>query len=236
MRLSNRAIDQVLNIVQEPVHECGIYDSYHKFTLIKKIEQIVEHFEKNDGTLRNTDVIKLVNDYIKSTVKMRSSYFSALCGDGEFDLLETYYRTAHAALYEHEAMCSGYTEAVRCLLAAYDKKSYTLVTKLPGVNKQLLHYVCVVIENGYPIVLDPERQANCEYKGYDFDKYLDNMIYIIPGTDFAKEKIGKTGVGIKAEDYLERPTTVYTKGRAEIIGLINQIEEEQNGRVYCRKK
>lgn len=235
MELSNKQKARILDIIGEPVHECGKYDELHIFGLFKKIEEILTKFEKDELGLQNSDVVEKINNYLKSNVSVRHQYFSFM-GDCNFDCEEIYYRTAYAALYDHEAMCAGYTEAVRCLLAAFDVESYTLVSKLPGANKQLLHYVCVVCDGDECRVVDSERESSCERRGYDFQKYLDGMTFIIPGLDFANEKIGNTGVGIKANDYLERSTTISCCGVSGILELIKIMRERENGELQSNKR
>lgn len=226
MRLSDEQKIKIISIVKEPVHSCGEYDEFRILSLFKRIEEILSRFESDELKYQDNDIIKRINNYIKANVSVRHQYFSFM-GEDSFDNNEIYYRTAHAALFEHEAMCAGYTEAVRCLLAAYNIDSYTLISRLPGSNKQLLHYVCVVKDGENYRIIDPERESSCERKGYDFQRYINGMTFIIPGDDFADEKIGDTGVGIKANDYLER-----SSGTNNISSLIMKMEEMKNGTIY----
>lgn len=230
MMLSERQKAEILEVIAEPVHACGVYEDYMIPALWKEIEKVMKKFGKDASEFQSTDIIRKINNYIKSNVSIRSQYFSFMNGLEEFDTDELFFRTALAALQKHEAMCAGYTEATRCLLAVYGYKSYTLISKLPGANKQLLHYVCVVQnDDGKYVVLDPEREGACERKGYDFQKYLNGMTYIVPGNDFCNEKIGSTGVGIRASDYLARSTTI-CRGFDEIGELIEIMEEKRRGK------
>ncbi len=227
MKLSSKQKQNILSIINEPAHECGEYDDFRILGLFHEIEKVCTSFEDDELGLQSDDVIEKINNYVKANVHIRHQYFTFM-GTGGFEEEEKYYRTAYAALCNHEAVCSGYAEVVRCLLAAYDIPSYTLITKLPGANKQLLHYVTVVEDNGKYRVLDPEREGSCERKGYDFDRYLDGMTYIIPGEDFAVEKIGDTGVGPKALEYLDREGTISLPGTKNIGELVKIMEEQKN--------
>ena len=123
-------------------------------------------------------------------------------------------------------MCAGFAESTRLLLALFNIESYTLLAKLPGANKQLLHYLVIAVDDNNEFrILDPERQANCERKGYDFQKYLDQMTFILPDEHFAQNKVGKTGVGEKAMDFLQRETTIKANGITGAYELAKVMKE-----------
>ena len=232
MKLTEGQKASIMGVIGDPVHSCGAYEDWMIPALWSEIENIMNNFAEGDSRFQNVDIIDRINDYVKSNVSIRTEYFSFVEGSEEkFDNRELFFRTALAAFQRRQAVCAGFIEATRCLLAAYGYKSYTLISKLPGANKQLLHYVCVVEkENGEYKVLDPEREGNCERKGYDFYRYLNGMTFIIPGADFCAEKIGSTGLGIKASDYLSRSTTVCCDGVSEIGNLIRTMEVKGNAK------
>lgn len=136
--------------------------------LIISVKEICENIEINENTSPE-NIISIVNNYIKHNVWLRNTYFDTFCERTEkFDKNELIYRTAYGALVKGEAMCAGCTEALRIILAQYGIKTYTVLTKLPGRNKRLLHYVAIAEyeKDGQTkcMVLDPERQVNCEKK------------------------------------------------------------------------
>ena len=88
--------------------------------LITRVEEICSNIEINENTSPE-NIISIVNNYIKHNVQLRKSYFDTFCERTEkFDERELIYRTAYGALVKGEAMCAGYTEAVRMILAQYD--------------------------------------------------------------------------------------------------------------------
>ena len=226
---------KINSIICESCHGSEFYSKEMIEVLYERLDILYKSFEASEYV--NTNPIKLVNDYIKSTVNIRHSYFEKFMGEIDFfPKYEGIYRTGYAALALKEAMCAGYAEAVRMLLAMYDIKTHTLLAKLPGANKQLLHYVVVAEDkDGTYKILDPERQANCEKKGYDFNKYMDSMIYIIPDEQFSNNKLGENGVGERAEDFLKRPTTNSQKGIEGAIQLVEIIKKGNENNVSENK-
>lgn len=117
-------------------------------------------------------------------------------------------------------MC-GYTEASRILLETAGLETKTLLSKLPGRNKFLLHYVTAIkYDRGSGrdyYIMDPERERSCEEKGYDFKRYLMEMTFIKPEEYFYQHKIGSNGVGPRADEYLERikPEHVLSKNNVD---------------------
>lgn len=222
---------KINSIICESCHGSEFYSKEMIEVLYERLDILYKSFEASEYV--NTNPIKLVNDYIKSTVNIRHSYFEKFMGEIDFfPKYEGIYRTGYAALALKEAMCAGYAEAVRVLLAMYDIKTHTLLAKLPGANKQLLHYVVVAEDkDGTYKILDPERQANCEKKGYDFNKYMDSMIYIIPDEQFSNNKLGENGVGERAEDFLKRPTTISCNGIEGAIQLVEIIKKGNENNV-----
>lgn len=220
MKLTDNQKNEIRQIISSPVHECNEYTEVKIQSLFEEIERIATNLKNVPDKFQNIDIVKTVNDYVKANISIRKQYFDGM-ENGFFDIDEKYYRTAHAALFKGEAMCAGFIESLRCLLIAFDYKSFTLISKLPGSNKRLLHYVCAIERDNEWIILDPERQASCERKGYDFNSYQNGMIYIVPGDDFAIEKIGKDGVGPKANEYLQRSDTIFCQGLSGLKDMMN---------------
>lgn len=225
-------IDAIADIIKEPVHGSQFYSKATFADLVSKVQHICGNLEITEQS-KPESIISIVNNYIKYNVSLRNQYFDTFCERTEtFDTNELVYRTAYAALEKGEAMCAGFTEAVRVLLSQYGIKTHTLLTKLPGKNKRLLHYVAVAEyekdgEKKY-IVLDPERQANCERKGMDFEKYQSNMLYALPHPIFTNDVVGETGLGMQAEEYFSHPEIIRTTGTSQIGRLINNTYSKKN--------
>lgn len=229
-------IEGIKNIIKEPVHGSEFYTKETLKELVNKLAQIFGQLEITDKT-DPENAIAIIQNYIKYNVNLRSPYFDAFCERSEtFDKNELVYRTAYGALVKGEAMCAGCAEAVRMLLEMYGIKSYTLLSKLPGSNKRLLHYVVAAEyekdgETHYAI-LDPERQANCERKGMDYERYKSNMIYAIPDPIFTNDVVGDTGLGMEAEEYLSHesiPRVYGTKNIGELVEIIKDERKKTNG-------
>ena len=126
-------------------------------------------------------------------------------------------------------MCAGITEASRILLECCGVKTKTVLSKLPGRNKQLLHYVTIVeYDNGSGrkyYVMDPDREKSCTKKGYDFKRYLMEMTYILPEEYFYENKVGPNGVGPRASDYLEDIKPKTALGKNEVGKLFEDQKE-----------
>lgn len=225
-------IDDIIAIIQEPVHGKKFYTKETLQELINYVRKICRTLEINKDT--SPDIaISIVNNYIKHNVNLRHSYFDVFCERTEkFDQNELLYRTAYGALVRGEAMCAGYTEAVRILLSQYGITTYTVLTKLPGKNKRLLHYVAIAEyeKDGKIIytVLDPERQANCEKKGMDYERYIANMIYALPDPIFTNDVVGETGLGMEAEEYLNHPNIFRVCGTDQLNILLGNIKPTNN--------
>lgn len=220
--------EAILSIISEPVHGSQFYNRTTLRALLDRVQEICEGLEIDE----NSDpekIISIVNNYVKYNVSLKDSYFDAFCERSpKFDRDELPYRTAYGALVKKEAMCAGYTEAVRVLLSQYGIQSQTVLTKLPGKNKRLLHYVAIAEyekdgETKYA-VLDPERQANCEKKGMDYERYQANMIYAIPSPIFTDDVVGETGLGMQAEEYLAHEDILRVTGTEHISIIVNEIK------------
>ena len=225
-------IKAITDIIQEPVHGIKFYTKDTLKELVNTVYEISKSLELTSQSTPET-IISIINNYIKCNVKLRSQYFDAFCERTDcFDKNELVYRTAYGALVKGEAMCAGFAEAVRILLSAYGIKSYTLLTKLPGDNRRLLHYV-VVAEykkegNNKYAVLDPERQAFCEMRGLNFERYQSNIIYAFPDSIFTNDVVGETGLGMLAKEYFEHQEIPRVQGK-ENIGKIIMIQKAKQG-------
>ncbi len=224
-------IEAIKNIIQEPAHGSRFYTQDTLRELVNKLAKIKGQLEITEET-NPENAIAIIQNYIKYNVSLRNQYFDAFCERSDtFDQNELIYRTAYGALVKGEAMCAGCTEAVRMLLKMYGIKGYTLLSKLPGSNKRLLHYVVVAEyekdgQTHYSI-LDPERQANCEKKGMDYEKYKSNMIYLLPDTVFTNDVVGNTGLGMEAGEYLSHADIPRVQGTKDIGKLIDIIKGER---------
>ena len=223
---------EIFEIIQEPWHGSEFYSEIMFHDLILLLENIFKQL--TNAPFKEQDPIILVNNFVKSSVKVRKQYFEKFSGEcEEFFDSEKIYRTGYAALCRQEAMCAGYAEATRMLLALFNIPSYTLLAKLPGANKRLLHYLVVAEDDlGNFRILDPERESSCERKGYNFEQYLDKMNYILPDTFFSNNKIGPAGVGECALEFLKRETTISAEGMDGAYQLAKMAKERKQENVY----
>lgn len=226
---SKDIFNNIISIIKEPVHGKEFYNREMLSELYTKVQEIINTLDIDKST-SPTEIIQIINNYIKSTVTIRREYFDALSGLSDvFPKSEEIYRTAYAALVKNSAMCAGYIEATRVLLSVYGIKSYTLIAKLPEAHKKLSHYVCVAeivdtdgkVKN---VVLDPERQSNCEKRGKFYPEYAENMIYCIPNKNWFENKVGPTGVGLEINDYLEDKSVPRCLGTGGIHDLIEKMK------------
>jgi hypothetical protein len=231
--LNQRQIERVNAVINDPAHGAEFYTEEMHQDLLYKIEEILDSLDINENTPEE-DVIVAVNNYLKENVSIRHEYFYAFREVvNEFPQEELKYRTAYAALCEGQAMCAAYAEAARVLLESCGFRTHTLLSKLPGTNKQLLHYVTVVEYKAHGrehFVFDPEREKNCDSKGFDFREYLLKMTYIKPESYFYKNKIGPTGVGPKADYYIAKVRPAMVVGKNEVGKLFEdqvQLGEEE---------
>lgn len=223
--------NKIAQIIKEPVHGKQFYTPEMFAELIDKVKYLKEKFEITSETSKDK-IIDIIQNYVKSNVKIRSQYFDVFCErDDTLNLDELIYRTAYGATKTGEAMCAGYAELTRILLALYDIESYTVLAKLPGKNKRLVHYAVVAkYQDKDKIkyrVLDPERLANCEKKGMDYERYVENMTFSAPHPIFTRDVLGDTGLGLTAEEYFNNPNVISVNGTKEISKIINEIEKER---------
>lgn len=225
-------VQDIINIIEDPVHGSKFYTRDKILKLMEQLDRLHSKLEIDKST-SNKRAIEIIQNYIKCNVSLREPYFDCFCERTEkFDENELEYRTAYGALVKGEAMCAGCAEAVRMLLQLYGIKSYTLLSKLPGKNKRLLHYVVVAEyeEDGVTKyeILDPERQANCERKGMDYQRYQSNMIYTIPDKIFTEDVVLDTGLGMQAEEYLSHEEIPRVVGTKDIGTLIEILKGEKS--------
>ena len=229
--LNQKQIDRINAVINDPVHGAEFYTEEMHLELLYKVSDILDSLNIDESTPEE-DIIKGINEYLKKNVSIRNEYFFAFRElINEFPPEELKYRTAYAALCEGEAMCAGFAEAARVLLESCGFKTYTLLSKLPGTNKQLLHYVTTVKYKAHGrehFVFDPEREANCDKKGRDFREYLLDMTYILPEECFYANKVGPTGVGPKADIYIKKVNPRRVVGKNE-VGKLFESQEELTG-------
>lgn len=209
-KLKERIVNSIKKVIYDPAHAIESDSSKNTMYNDKKCEELANkvlniiknyHLDKN---IPEDVKIMIINDYIKNNVKIRKTYFDAFEERiPEIPKDELVYRTAYGALIKGEAMCAGYTESCRILCESVGIKTNTLLSKLPGKNKHLLHYVTLATpSNGKCVILDPEREASCEKKGYDFHKYQESMDFLTPTNSFFDDKVGKNGVGKDVYDFI----------------------------------
>lgn len=223
--LSAEQKQTVFNVISDRVHGIEFYTKEMFEELVDKVGVIVEKL----GLLTDIDdqtKINRVNDYLIEKVSIRNEYFEAfrevIAKIPEEELM---YRTGYAALVKGQAMCAGYAEAGRILLEIGGLKTQTLLSKLPGKNKFLLHYVVAIkYDRGSGrdyYIMDAERQHSCEKKGYDFREYLMNMTYIKPNEYFYQNKVGINGVGPRADDFLRIANPQHVLSKNNVDELFN---------------
>lgn len=215
-------------IIEEKVHGIEFYDENMFRNLIDRVSTIMDGLDLLNGN--DTEKIFKVNEFLKNNVKVRKSYFDAFREEiPEIPESELIYRTAYGALVLGEAMCAGYTEAARILLETSGLETQTLLSKLPGKNKFLLHYVTAIkYDRGSGrdyYIMDPEREKSCEEKGFNFRRYLMEMTYIKPEEYFFEHKVGKNGVGPSAEEYLTKINPQHVLSKNNIDELFNKKDE-----------
>lgn len=222
-------------IISSKEHGTEFYTNEMFNSLIDKICIIVKELNLNSGT--DYEKISKVNEYLKSNVTVRKSYFDAFREEiPEIPKEELIYRTSYGALVMGEAMCAGFTESARILLEISGLKTKTLLSKLPGKNKYLLHYVTAIkYDRGSGrdfYIMDPEREHSCEQKGYDFRRYLMEMTYILPEQYFFENKVGKNGVGPCADEYLAniKPKHVLSKNNVDELFIDEKGVNSENGK------
>ena len=221
----------ISSIILEEVHGAEFYNQKQFEELCKKVEEIVKELDLENGS--EASKIERVNRYMIENVMVRKEYFEAFMENiPEIPKDELVYRTAYAALVKGEAMCAGFTEASRILLEIGGLETKTLLSKLPGKNKQLLHYVTAIkYDRGSGrdyYIMDPERERSCTKKGFDFRRYLMEMTYIKPDENFYKNKVGKNGVGQRASEYLEQynPPHVLSKNQVDKLFAGEELKNE----------
>lgn len=219
-------LSNILKVITDPMHGKEFYDRNSLTDLLNEVDSIVSNIEIFDDTPQ-ANIIQIINDYIKNNVKFRREYLDKFYGISDtFDEGELIYRTAYAALIKKEAVCSGFTEAMRVLLAYYGIESKTIIAKLPRrCHNPTCHYLLATFLNDGSIkILDPERQIYCERKGYDFQEYLNKLEFAIPNEICSMNKLANDGVGMFANDYLARNDVKKANGIKEVSKLLEQIQ------------
>ena len=223
-----KIFEKAQQIITEKVHGIEFYNKEMMIQLISELEKVYTELNLPKN-MSQEEKIKTVASYVKNNVNFRKEYLNR---DKGLDSGELVYRTAYATLKYKEAVCAGFVEAIRIILSLYDINSYTLLAQLPETNKDMLHYVavaeCIDNEQKKPILIDIEREALCEKKGIDFDKYIGRCIYTIPTPFFYKNKISNNGKGPDSVKYLENVDIPRSYGTKEIEDLIKKIDMEKS--------
>ena len=215
-------LSNILTVITDPMHGKEFYDRNSLASLLNKVDSIASDIQILDD-MPQAKVIQIINDYVKNNVKFRREYLNKFYGISDtFDKEELIYRTAFAALTKGEAVCSGFTEAMRVLLAYYGIESKTIIAKLPRrCHNPTCHYLSVAfLKDGSIKILDPERQIYCARKGYDFQEYLNRLEFAIPNEICSKNKLINDGVGMFASDYLIRDDVKKANGVNDMKRLL----------------
>lgn len=148
-------------------------------------------------------------------------------------------RTAYGLLCTNAgATCTGFCEASCLLLTLKGYQAAPLLCKLLKPTQRVCHYVAGVIDqDGQVQVIDAERLRSCmePEKDWSLLAYQCSLRYTISNEFFAKEKIGKTGLGPKFFDYIDRPESI-------CISPIERIQKEypeyvdENGKLDLRNQ
>ena len=97
------------------------------------------------------------------------------------------------------------------------------------LNQKQIDTVCSVINDPAHgrkhFIFDPEREASCDRKGYDFREYLLNMTYIKPEEYFYTHKVWKTGLGPDADSYITHIKPARVIGKNEVGKLFDSTTE-----------
>ena len=148
-------------------------------------------------------------------------------------------RTAYGLLCTNTgANCTGFCEASCLLLTLKGYQAAPLLCKLLKPTQRVCHYVAGVIDqDGQVQVIDAERLRSCmePEKDWSLLAYQCSLRYTISNEFFAKEKIGKTGIGPRFFDYIDRPESI-------CISPIERIQKEypeyvdENGKLDLRNQ
>lgn len=148
-------------------------------------------------------------------------------------------RTAYGLLCTNTgATCTGFCEASCLLLTLKGYQAAPLLCKLLKPTQRVCHYVAGVIDqDGQVQVIDAERLRSCmePEKDWSLLAYQCSLRYTISNEFFAKEKIGKTGIGPRFFDYIDRPESI-------CISPIERIQKEypeyvdENGKLDLRNQ
>ena len=230
--MENLKIKKVaFEIISSKEHGIEFYNETMFNNLVTKVEEITRHLNLCGRT--DYEKIDAINEFLKYNVNVRKSYFDAFREEiPEIPKSELIYRTAYGALVLGEAMCAGFTEAARILLESSGLETKTLLSKLPGKNKYLLHYVTAIkYDKGSGreyYIMDPEREYSCQQKGYDFRRYLMEMTYILPEEYFYEHKVGKNGVGPCADEYLRNINPKHVLSKNNVDELFSNVREKED--------
>lgn len=225
IKLKKEKINKLIKIIQEPIH--GI-EFYTKERLSMLFNELVNFKNSNivNSQMNNLEKAHTISNYIKLNVRFRRPYLAYLYGVAtRFDNSELQYRTAYAALCKKEAMCAGYTEAVRLLLSLYDIDSYTILSYRNGLP--MFHYLAITKEkNNQYVILDPESAQYYETKHISYEKYFQDMNFILPTADFWNNKISTSGLGPIPKNFIETKHPFSVVGHKNIHKIINEIEKK----------
>lgn len=189
--------------ISNPVLNEELYDGIMQQRLVEYVEEFLK-LNPQLETMSSREKIEFVNNYLKdsSKFKLRKEYFDALKGlVPEIPQSELMYRTGYALLTRGESMCAGYAEATNILLSACGVESEVVLAKIlssDGKEKPFFHFVTIADskeEKDRYIIVDSEREANCEKKGKSFEDFKENMVLGIPPKKFLENKIGQNGLG-----------------------------------------
>ncbi len=244
----------IYNVTEDPAHKIGsnerglnnLYTPEMYEELENRVFNIIKYIHLDDPTYSDSTKARLVNSYVMSNVQIRHEYFDAFEERiPEIPQSELKYRTAYAALVDGETMCAGFAEACRILLESVGINTLTLLSRLPGRNKRLLHYVTLAeMPDGSVEILDPEREGACLRKGYNFEEYRKSMDFIVPTETFFENKVGKNGVGMDVNEYIKlaHKNTLGSRlilledGDAIVVGPTEPVRAENSSVYSCKTR
>lgn len=199
-------------------------EEFYNMDMLEILKDYLLDYSKvvNDSKEEFSDVEKInnVNRYMKENVSLNKTYFDAMKQNLQIENSQLRYRTAFSAFFEKEAICVGFSEATRLLLEVNGIDTETHLAALPDTHYELetgqkrlkpfFHYLTVAnykSEDGkeHKVVLDPERQANRERKGEDFEEYMRKKVYIVEKApdEFIENKVGKNGLGEQTSNIID---------------------------------
>lgn len=225
MKKINEDIKKIMEIITLPIYGIEYYD---RNKILNLCDELLKIKYRNLIRINDDDSVKQKCDKIKeyiinNGVNIRSEYFDDFKGNEDY-----MYRTAYSALVKKNSICIGYSELSRILLNLYDIKSYTMVATLPYRIHPAIHYFNVVeYENEKGIIeyipFDVEREVSRRRKNDNLEEYFEKMTISYPTVKWENNKVGKSGLGIPGNEYMENAEHKY-KGMSNLPKLMEDYK------------